>query len=114
MACRPMIFRILGQAVRRSWIVWLVGWVALAAGTWLAAPAWNTLAQEESSFLPADVPSRRAAEVFAQAFPTDKAASNVVLVLNRTNDEPGTFERDLKFVETELETGLRQIAEAEG
>ncbi len=110
-----MSFRILGNVVRRSWPFWLVGWVALAVGTWLAAPSWTAIGQDkEFSFLPPDAPSRRAAEVFGRAFPTDKAASNVVLVLNRTDDERASFESTLKLIETSLEPGLRQIAEADG
>ena len=59
----------------------LVTWALILIVTWLAAPTWNDLVQDrEFDFLPADTPSRRAADVFAKAFPDDRSASTIVLV----------------------------------
>src|SRR5262245_57601471 len=110
-----MFYRLLGRAVRRAWPLLLLGWAALLVGTWLAAPPWAEVAQDqEFTFLPESAPSRRADEVFAAAFPDDRSGSNVVLVLTRADDDPGALARDRKFVEDVLEPGLRQIAESEG
>src|SRR5437868_776589 len=109
------MFALLGQVVRRGWPALLVGWVVLLAGTWWAAPPWNEVAQDkEFAFLPADSPSRRAEEVFARAFPEDRLASNVVLVLHRNGDERPYLKSDLKFIGDVLEPGIRAIAEADG
>jgi RND superfamily putative drug exporter len=110
-----MMFRLLGQVVRRAWVFLLAGWALLLVATWLAAPSWKDIAREEEfAFLPADVPSRRAAEAFAEAFPDDKSASNIVLVLHRTGKGRESLKRDLKFIEDEIEAGLQKIAEEDG
>src|SRR5207237_5301030 len=69
---------------------------------------------EEFALLPADSPSRRAAEVLSKAFPEDQTSSSIVLVLNRGETKSGQLDRDLKFIEDVVEPGLRQIAKADG
>lgn len=109
------MFSMLGQIVRRGWFLLLAAWLLLVLGIRSAAPPWEEVAQDrEFAFLPTDAPSRAAAEVFARAFPDDHLESNVVLVIDRRQAPPDTLERDLKFVQTVLEPGLRAIAEAEG
>ncbi len=110
-----MIFRFLGQTVRRAWPLLLAVWAALLVYAWFAAPPWDEFAQDkEFSFLPEDSPSRRAAGVYAEAFPENKAASNIVLVLYRQNRVDDTFDRDRTFIKDVLEPALREIAEAQG
>jgi RND superfamily putative drug exporter len=110
-----MVFRLLGHLVCRAWGLLLAGWGLLLLGTWLAAPPWGEVAQDrEFAFLPPDTPSRRAEEIYAQAFPDDRQASNIVLVLHRSDNPPGHLDRDRKWIEDVLEPGLRQIAEAQG
>jgi RND superfamily putative drug exporter len=110
-----MFFRSLGRVVRRAWLPLLVVWALLLLASWLVAPSWREVAQDqEFGFLPTDAPSRRAEEVFARAFPDDRPGSNVVLVLHRPDGERGRLDRDLKFIEDDLEPGLRRIAQAEG
>jgi RND superfamily putative drug exporter len=107
------MFRLLGNAVTRFWALVLVGWIFLLAASWWAAPAWNQVAQDkEFTLLPADSPSRRAAEMFAKAFPDEQLGSNVALVV--VDNEGGHLERDRKFIEDVLEPRLRKIAEEEG
>src|SRR5579885_2585266 len=109
------MFRFLGQVVRRGWPFLLAGWALLLAVTWWLAPPWDQVAQDkEFAFLPADSPSRRAEEVYAQAFPDDRLGSNIVLVLHRDGDERPHLKTDLAFINDHLEPGIRQIAEAEG
>jgi RND superfamily putative drug exporter len=86
------MFHFLGQIVRRAWPLLLAGWGLLLLGTWYAAPPWDQVAQDrEFAFLPEDSPSRRAEKVFAKAFPEDRLASNVVLVLHRAGNERTTW-----------------------
>ena len=109
------MFRFLGQAVRRAWPLVLAAWAALLIGTWYAAPPWNKAAQDrEFAFLPAESPSRRAEEKFAEAFPQDGQGSNVVLVLHRNEDERPHLAGDLKFISDKLSPGIRSLAEDDG
>src|SRR5947209_2607562 len=95
-----MFFRILGESVRRGWPLLLAAWVVLVLVLRWAAPSWNDVAQDkEFALLPADSPSRRAAEVFAKAFPEDQTSSNIVLVLHRAENKPEQLDSDLKFIE---------------
>jgi len=109
-----MLYRF-GNFVSRFWYLILASWLLLLAACWWAAPPWNDVAQDrEFAFLPPDAPSRRAEDIFAKAFPDDKVASNVVLILHRANSEGTQLDKDLKFIEDTLEPGLRQIAASEG
>jgi RND superfamily putative drug exporter len=110
-----MIFRHLGRMVRWAWAPLLGAWALVLVGTHLVAPPFNEVAQDrEFGFLPADMPSRRAEEVFHKAFPDEKSASNIVLVLSRDTAAPQDRDRYRKFIEEELEPGLYQIAADEG
>ncbi len=110
-----MVFRLLGEVVRRAWPLLLAVWGLLLLATSFAAPPWDEVAEDkEFAFLPPDVPSRRAAEVFARAFPEHQPASNIVVVLHRADPESAHLDRDRAFIEDVLEPELRKIAEAEG
>jgi RND superfamily putative drug exporter len=109
------MFRYVGHAVSRGWILFLAAWVIFLVAGRLAAPPWEKVAQDkEFGFLPADAPSRRSEAMFAKAFPDGHLASSIVLVLHRTDPTPERFDEDLKFIEDTLEPQLRQIAIAEG
>jgi RND superfamily putative drug exporter len=109
------MFATLGRLVRRAWFLFLAAWVALLAGTQLAAPPWQQVAQDkEFAFLPKDAPSRVGEEMFAKAFPQDHLASNIVLVLHRGDAGPATVDRDVDFIENDLYPGLVNIAKEEG
>ncbi|MBI1914205.1 MAG: MMPL family transporter [Planctomycetes bacterium] len=110
-----MLYRLLGHVVRRAWPLLLAGWALLVVATRLAAPPWDEVAQDrEFAFLPQDAPSRRADEVLEKAFPDDRLASNIVLVLRRSENQRGALDRERKFIEDVLEPALRKIAEDEG
>jgi RND superfamily putative drug exporter len=109
------MFPFIGKMVRRAWPLLLLGWVVLLLASRYAAPPWEQVAQDkEFAFLPENSPSRQAEDLFARAFPDDRLASNVVLVLHRSGGETGYLDSDLKFISNVLEPGIRQIAEAEG
>src|SRR5437867_1466749 len=110
-----MIFRLLGQVVRRGWPLLLAVWIGLFLLCRFAAPRWETFAlDKEFAFLPADAPSRVAEKIYAKAFPEDQFASNIVLVLHRAETDRKHLDRDLKFIETVVEPALRKIAREEG
>ncbi len=109
------MFHTFGRWVRRAWPLFLAVWGLLLLGTWLAAPPWDEVAQDkEFAFLPANSPSRVAEEFFARAFPEDRLASNIVLVMHRPGGESGHLDADRQFISDVLEPSLHQIAEAEG
>jgi len=110
-----MLFRILGQVVRRAWLLLLAAWGLLLLATWLIAPPWSEVAQDRQfTFLPKDTPSRQAEKVYAEAFPDDRLTSNIVLVLYRTGMEKGQLKPDCKFIVDVLYPRLLQMAEADG
>jgi len=110
-----MIFRLLGQIVRRagsfSWCrglrcCWSAG-LQPRRGERLPSTR-NSLFSRKTSRAGAPRPFSR------RAFPEEQSGSNIVLVLERSGDKPEELKRDLKFVEAVLEPGLRRIAEDEG
>jgi RND superfamily putative drug exporter len=110
-----MMFRFLGQVVRKTWALLLAAWALVLVGTWWAAPPWGDYAQDqESAFLPADAPSRRAWEEYARAFPDELAASNIALVIRRTGDDPASLKTTIKFIEDVVEPELGRIVKEEG
>jgi RND superfamily putative drug exporter len=110
-----MVFRILGQLACRAWPFVLIAWVVLLVALAIKAPPWAQVAGDrEFAFLPADAPSRQAADMLAKAFPDNHSASNIVLVLRRSDDSPESLARDERFTEETLEPALRQIADESG
>ncbi|MBY0523878.1 MAG: MMPL family transporter [Gemmataceae bacterium] len=106
------MFSFIGRVVTRSWGLLLAVWIVLVLVGWRVAPSWNEVAQDrEFAFLPSDAPSRRGEEVFRKAFPEDRLASSVVLVLH---DPTADVMRDRKFISDFLEPSLRALADAEG
>src|SRR6267142_256078 len=64
---RTAMFRFLGNLVCRAWPALLVGWGGLLLVTWMAAPPWDSVSQDqEFAFLPENVPSRQAEKIFKQ------------------------------------------------
>jgi RND superfamily putative drug exporter len=108
------MFHTFGNLVSRAWVALLAVWVTLFVTTWWIAPPWKQVARdEEFAFLPADMPSRQAEDIFRKAFPDEPLGSNLVLVLCR--DGPaGLKAEDRQFIEDVLRPGLLQIAKDEG
>ena len=110
-----MILRTLSLIVRWGWPFLLAVWALLFLVTWFAAPPWNEVAQDrEFAFLPSDSPSRRAEEEFAKAFPQDRLASSIVLLLHRADKEQPHLQKDLKFIDQVLQPELKHLAEKDG
>jgi RND superfamily putative drug exporter len=109
------MFQVLGKFVSRFWPILLIAWIGLLVGTKRAAPPWDEVAQDkEFGFLPPDAPSRRSEKRFEEAFPDERAGSNIVLVLHRESPGPTNLDSDKKFIEDVLEPALRQIAQEDG
>jgi putative drug exporter of the RND superfamily len=109
------MLQLLGNWVSRYWFVVLPAWLLTLGICWWVAPPWTEVAQDrEFAFLPANVPSRTAEDMYDKAFPDDHLASNIVLVLHRSQLDKSALSGDLKFIEDTLEPGLREIANADG
>jgi RND superfamily putative drug exporter len=107
------VFHFLGAAVARAWPLWLIGWLALLAVLVQTAPPWEEIAQDrEFAFLPEDAPSQQGNRLLRQAFPNDQRASNIVIVLCRTDQE--LRDEDRSFVRDVVKPNLLQLAEEEG
>ena len=82
------MFRKLGQFVVRYWKLLIVAWIAFLAAVTLCAPRWQDVTLDgEFGFLPTDMPSREAEELFAKTFPKDILASTVAIVVHRRRED---------------------------
>jgi putative drug exporter of the RND superfamily len=98
------MYALLGKAIARAWPLWLAGWAALLLLCRWAAPPWNEFARSsDEAFLPADSPSRAAAELTRNAFPDQHSPSNVVVVLHRNG---GLQDADRNFIADSLAPAL--------
>ncbi|MGB0716212.1 MAG: MMPL family transporter [Phycisphaerae bacterium] len=94
---------------RRS--LWLIGWPVLAALVFVPAPrVADILHDDETSFLPADMPSERAQSRLEQAFPDQAPASRVAVLVHR---ESGLTSNDRAFVNSFTEALLAAAGERE-
>lgn len=88
------MFRILGSSIARHWLLWIGAWALIFTVAALVAPPWNSVAKDgEFDFLPDRMPSRLGEALFQQAFPDEKLASNIVLVIHRPDGEIEAEER---------------------
>jgi len=78
--------RRLANFVARHWVAVLVVWAVVIVAARLAAPDWNSIAQDgDFAHLPPDATSVRGELLFEEAFPDQAARSNIVLVTARTD-----------------------------
>lgn len=126
------MFSRLGQNVSRYTIPWIAFWVCAAAAAILVAPPFERVWKDgEFAFLPSDVPSRRAEDLFRRAFPSgtegrfqadgqgersfgtsvqrDPLGSNVVIVLEREDRRTGLTPDDEDFISQVLLPALDRI-----
>lgn len=79
----------------------------------VAVPQWNDVVEDgEFAFLPHNMPSIQAEDLFRKAFPNDRLASSVVLVLRRNNAT--LTDQDHAFITDELTPRLEELHTASG
>lgn len=106
------MFRALGASVARYWGIWLLCWIAAFATAAVFAPKWETVAKDgEFDFLPDRLPSRQGEKLFQQAFPNEKLASSVVLVVHRDSDR--LTKNEQRQIAEQLTSKLKSLSEAE-
>ncbi|MEN0110075.1 MAG: MMPL family transporter [Planctomycetota bacterium] len=85
MPTRPlMLADRLATLVNRHWRSLLAGWLLLAFGLWAVAPSWDEIAKDgDLEHLPRDSASLRGDRLLQEAFPNERAHSQVSIVLSR-------------------------------
>ncbi|TWT96040.1 putative membrane protein YdgH [Botrimarina colliarenosi] len=82
-----MLAKRFASLINRHWLWLLVGWIVLAVGLKMIAPTWEDIAKDgDLEYLPASVPSLRGERLLQEAFPNEKAHSQVSVVLSRGGD----------------------------
>ena len=77
----PM-YRRLGAFIADHWILVILGWIVLVAGLKTIAPRWDDVTQDgDLAYLPKRMTSVRGGEIMAEAFPNEKAKSQLVFVV---------------------------------
>ena len=80
------MFDRLGALVARHWWIVILAWVALAGGIHTVAPRWEDVTHDgDLAYLPDTLPSVEGARLLAQAFPENKAKSEIGIVVERTD-----------------------------
>lgn len=83
-----MLAEQLASLINRHWLWLLIGWVVLAGGLKLVAPSWDEIAKDgDLEYLPAEVPSLRGERLLQEAFPNEKAHSQMVVALSRSGEQ---------------------------
>lgn len=92
-----MFTRIGSWVARHPW--WIIfGWLILAAGLRAVAPRWDDITYDgDLAYLPASRPSARGERMLTEAFPENRARSQIVLVMARS-DRP-LDDADLQFAD---------------
>jgi RND superfamily putative drug exporter len=109
------MFQRLGNSVVRYWKLTLVFWIFMAIvansvmSGWInklglfkaKVPSWNDIAEDgEFAFLPKYMPSLKAEDLFRRAFPSERLASNIVIVMQHPSS--GIDDTDREFISNTL------------
>ncbi|HWL74158.1 MAG TPA: MMPL family transporter, partial [Burkholderiaceae bacterium] len=102
----------LSDHVTRHWLAVIIAWGALLIGLRVVAPRWDDVTNDgDVAYLPAEMPTLQAERLRAEAFPEQRAKSQIVVVLARSdrrlNDD------DLDFAAA-VSQRFRQVAEELG
>lgn len=74
--------------INRHWHWLLIGWIVLAGGLKLIAPGWDEVAKDgDLEYLPAEVASLRGERLLQEAFPNEKAHSQISVILSRGGEK---------------------------
>jgi len=78
------MFQQLGELIAKHWIGVILFWIILALVLRLAAPNWDSVTNDgDFAYLPDGLPSVRGEKLLSEAFPENRAKSQVVIVLAR-------------------------------
>ena len=81
------MFKRLGQFVSNRWHIVIVFWLATLICVKVFGPAWTDVTHDgDLAYLPEDRATIQGEKVLAEAFPENRARSQIALVLARSND----------------------------
>lgn len=116
------MLRILCQRISIHWMLVLACWLALAScmAMWPGRPTIDEVAEDgELRFLPQNVPSRQAEQLFHSAFSRDILNSSIVVVIRRPGRPEGLvtasenpLQNDFDFIEQVLRPRLEAALQA--
>jgi RND superfamily putative drug exporter len=82
------MFELFAKAITRWWWAVILIWIAVAVGVRAVAPRWDDITYDgDLAYLPDTLPSYVGEKLLEDAFPQDRAKSQIVLVIAR-DDEP--------------------------
>ncbi len=80
------MFPRLGRFVAKYWLFVVLLWVAIVVGVRMSAPNWRSIAHDgDIAYLPADSPCRIGESLLNEAFPDNRARSQICMVLARND-----------------------------
>jgi RND superfamily putative drug exporter len=104
------MFERLGHFVSRHWRPLLVGWILALAVLFVVAPPLKSVIRDgDFSFLPKDLPSVQAEQLFRKAFANDLLKSSIVIVAHRETGD-GLTGDDKAYIDDTLVPRLAQLA----
>ncbi len=84
------MFARLGEFVAKHWILVILMWFVALVGIRTTAPAWNTITHDgDIAYLPDDQPSAIGEKFLEEAFPKNRARSQICLVVARSDGKLG-------------------------
>ncbi len=93
------MFERLGAFVSHRWLTVVIVWLLLALGLHVLAPRWEQIVHDgDLAYLPANLPSVQGQRLLAEAFPEERAKSQIAIVVERP-DGPLTA-ADLRWSDT--------------
>ena len=101
------MFLPLGKFVTRHWLVVILGWVLLVALLRWAAPEWDAVTRDgDLAFLPPQMPSVRGEQLLSDAFPRDRAKSEIAVYVGR---DKGSLQGDELAVAYDLARQFKNL-----
>jgi RND superfamily putative drug exporter len=93
---KPAMFARLGDFVTRRWLLVIIGWAALAVVLRIVAPQWNAIAHDGNlAYLPAGMTSVEGERLLREAFPQNRAQSQVIIVIARDEAPLSDADKDV-------------------
>ncbi len=101
------MFFTLGKLVTRHWLAVIVGWVLIVVFLRWVAPNWDDVTRDgDLAFLPPQMPSVRGEQLLSDAFPSDRAKSEIAVYVGR---EEGTLQGDELAVAYDLARQFKNL-----
>jgi len=101
------MFLPLGRFVTRHWLAVIVGWVLIVVFLRWVAPNWDDVTRDgDLAFLPPQMPSVRGEQLLSDAFPSDRAKSEIAVYVGR---EEGALQGDELAVAYDLARQFKNL-----